>query len=164
MGTKTLLSGYIPNRTKEAVLASIMLALFFVARTYKIQVIPGLFLFDFSFIFMYTSASLFSWPYTLLFSMSSVYLASIPLLGGFCNFLGIQAVYFISRKVGLSYGLVLGHLTGLSSYGVALHLLGLMDFRVYLLACGVPALICVLSTYVGGRVIWSVLRRLGAVE
>ena len=160
-----LLQGYVENRTKEAALAAIMLALFFVTRTYKITINPA-FSIDFAGAVIYSAASVLSYPYTILFSLSTLYLGS-NMVVTLAFFLGSQAVFFLSRVVGekwVPHTVGVGQLVSLPSYGLLLHFLGLMDFRVYIIGCGIPALICAITAYIGGLLFWKTFRGLGVIE
>ena len=92
------LRGYIKNRTKEIVLATILLALFFMTRSFKIQLIPGIFLLDLSGVFIYTAAAVLSWYYTVVFSLATMYGGS-NFVVGVAWFLGCQIVFFLSKYV-----------------------------------------------------------------
>ena len=149
------------NRTKEAALAAMMLALFFVTRTYKIQLIPGAFLIDFSGAVIYSAASLLSWPYIFVFAFSTFYLGS-NLFSGVAMFFGCQAVFFISKSVSeirRQYTVVSGQIVGYPVYGLLMHFTGLIDFKTFLVVGAVPILVNSITTTVGGLLIWGVLRR-----
>lgn len=165
-GWKRLLSGRIENKTKEAALAATLLTLFFLVRSFKIPLVPGVFLLDFSGAVIYTAALIFSWPYTLIFSLSNVYLGS-NLFGILGWFVGTQTVFFLSKIVNrklVPHIMVSGAVAGPISYGLVMHAAGMMDFRVYLATCTIPALLHALATYVGGMVLWAALRRFEIVE
>ncbi len=159
------LQGYVENRTKEAALAAIMMALFFVARTYKIQVLP-FFLLDLTGSFIFTSASLFSWPYTLIFSGITFYQASNP-IAVVAYLVGTQTIFSLTKIFDPKWSKYLpftGEVTGWLAYGVLLKYAGTMAFRPYLVLTAFPQLICTVTTYAGGLLIWRWLRRFGFFE
>lgn len=156
-----VLQGYVENRTKEAALAAILLALYFVTKNTKIQVTPILGL-DFSGAIILTSASILSWPYTILFSLLPLYLGSSPIFNIISFFVGTQTVFFLSKMVKKEwsqYTPILGQVTGFPTFGLLLHTTGMMDFRVFMVVQAIPILICCLTTFFGGLVIWKSLGR-----
>lgn len=160
-----LLQGYVENRTKEAALAAIMLALFFVARTFKIQVSPA-FGFDFAASVIFSAASVLSWPYTVLFSLSVLYRGTTPFTV-LSFFAGTQATFFLRKVVKDEWAhhtVTFGTVVAAPGYGVILHLLGLMNIRTYFIVSGIPVLLAIAATYVGGGAIWLAFRRFGIVD
>jgi len=154
-----VLQGYVENRTKEAALATMLLALVFVSRTFKLPV-PGPFFIDFTAAIFYTAASVLSWPYTLIFSLANFYGIS-NVFGVLAYFIGSQVVFFLSKTLGekwVPHVVGIGQLVSLPSYGLLMHVSGLLDFRIFILGCGIPALINTLTAYFGGLMFWRVFR------
>ena len=154
------------NKTKEAALAAVMLALFFVVRTFKIPVVPGVFLIDLSPTFVYTAAAILSWPYTLVFALSNLYLGS-NIFPALAHIVGTQVVFFLSKTVPkkwIPHIIVTGPIVSIPTYGIILHVIGWMNFQVYLMACGIPAVLIIMTTYIGGLVMWRVLRSFDVID
>lgn len=163
---KKILQGRVENRTKEVALAAMMLALFFLVRSFKIPLTPVLGV-DFSGAVILTAPLIFSWPYTLVFPLASLYNSAHPLcIVGWL--VGTQTVFFLSRtkrKKWIPHGpLLLGAVVAPLGTGVAMHATGVMNFYVYLTVIAIPVVLYLIATYVGGIVIWTVLRRLKVVE
>lgn len=160
-----LLEGYVKNRTKEAALAAMLMALFFVGRTFKIQILP-FFLLDISGIIVFTAASVFSWPYTIIFSLVTLYQGSTIFM--FPAFIiGTQVTFILSRLVGKKWAAhtpVFGDLTCCISNGIILHVVGILDFRAFIMISWSVILLYLITTYAGGRLIWAALRRFEIVD
>jgi len=160
-----VLQGYVENRTKEAALAAMLIALFFVTRTYKVQVVPGFAGIDFSGAVIFTAASMLSWPYIFIFTLANIYNVSNIFLLAFV-FSGSQVVFFLSKSVGEKWAPhipAFGQIGGLPLYLFLMHVTGLIDFRVYLAVCAVPLAIYISTNYVGGLLIWKVVKGFGII-
>lgn len=163
-GQTSILSGYIKNRTKEATLAALMLALFFVARNFSVQVHPLLRI-DFTAPILFTAAAIFSWPYTIVFAVSTLYLGT-----GFSVvawLFGNQTMYFLSRLVGKKYAvhmLIPADVASWLGYGLALWATSVMNPSQYISISIIPEIICAIMTYTSGLLIWGIFRKLGIIE
>jgi len=164
---KQILRGRIEKGSQEVALAAIMLALFFVFRTCRVVVIPGVLMVDLSAIPIYTAATFLSWYYTPLFAVSTLYGGSNP-LPVFTWFFGMQVVFFTSKIVPekwVPYLPALGNISSAPVYAVLLHVSGLMPLSIYLVT-GFPVALTFYSAtaFLGGLAIWKTLRRLGVLE
>lgn len=161
-----LLEGYVKNRTKEASLAAMMIALYFVTKPYKLQVVPGVMALDLSGTIILTSASIFSWPYTLVFSFMHLYMGSSP-FAVISWLVATNTVFFLSKMVKKEwrqYTPIFGQITGFPAMGLVLHLAGVMNFRVYAVTMPLPILVASLGTFIGGLFVWKLLRRFNILD
>lgn len=152
------------NRTKEAALAAMMVTLFFVSRTFSIPV--GGFLLDFSGAIIFTAASVLSWPYTLIFSLSTIYRGS-NIFGVIFWFTGTQSVFLLTKLLNKKWSPhipVFGQPGGVFFYAYAMQIAGFMDALVFFASYGIPLLISCVTTYFGGLLIWGVLRRFEVID
>jgi len=160
-----LLEGYMENRTKEAALAAIMLALFFVTRNFKIQITP-IIGFGLSAIWINTAASIFSWPYTVVFSLSTLYGGS-SILALPSWFVGTQITFFLSklvRRKWAKYTPVFGEIAGTLTYVLILGYLGTINPIVFLATIAVGQVVACSVAFAGSLVIWKTIRMLGIIE
>lgn len=164
---KQIFKGYVKNRTQEVALAVIFLALFFWARNFKIQFTPYYNADLLSSVFVNTAASLFSWPYSVLFPLATLYGTSNPL--GFLGwFAGTQVTFFLAKLVGkkwAQYTPGIGEIAGWVGYGLILQIFGMIDVRTYLIATAIPGeLYQIPVVFIGAPIIWKLLRRLGVID
>jgi len=160
-----ILKGRIENKTKEAALAAMFIALFIVTKTFRIQV-TSVFALDFAGAILYTASTVVSWPYTLVFTLATLYQGS-TIFAILAWFPGLQAAFFISKIVDrkwVKHIPVLGLLVSLPFAAATLHFGGIMDFRVWIAVCSVPSLFTCITVYIGGRLIWRVLEIFQVIE
>jgi len=160
-----LLEGYVENRTQEAALAAMMLALFFVTRTFKIQISPA-FGFDFVPAVIFSASTILSWPYTVLFSLSVLYKGTTPLTV-LSFFIGTQVAFFLRKAFKdewAHHAVTIAGIISAPSYGVILHLAGMMDIRAFFAVATVSILISNIATAVGGKIFWVAFRRFNIVD
>lgn len=160
-----LLKGYVKNRTKEAALAAVLLALFFVVRTYKMTIIPGVLILDFSAAVIYSAVSILSWPYTLVFSLSTLYGGS-NVFACVAFIVGSQVVFFLSKlakEEWVSHTPVFGQVSILV-YGLLLHFTGGMNLGVFFTLFALPLTVSLFTTYFGGLMFWKIIRRFGVID
>ena len=158
-----ILRGYVENRTKETALAAMMLALFFVSRTFTIPL--GLVTIDFSGAIIMSAASALSWPFTIVFSLATFYLGS-NVFGTMAFLVGTQIAFFTAKSVRRSlvpHTPGVGTLAGMLTYGLLLHSSGIMSFSVYVIALSIPIVFACVSTYLGGLLFWRAFKYIGFV-
>jgi len=97
-----IFKGYVGSRTKEAALAAVLGAMFFVLRTIKIPLFPPLVMLEFAQITYSVAILVLSYPYVLVFvlflAMTST--APITIIAGF---LGLSTSYFIAKAIGIKW-------------------------------------------------------------
>ncbi len=120
---------------------------------------------DFTAAFIYTSPTILSWPYTIIFALQNFYGGS-NVFGVFAWFLGQQVIFFLSKIVNKKrvHHLPVFGFTSVPVYAVCLDISGLMDFRAFMIATIIPLSINIISTYIVGRVLWVIFRRIKLVE
>lgn len=159
-----LLEGYVKNRTKEASIAAVYMALFFVFRTFNVPI--PFFHWSLALTPVFAAASFLSWPYTIVFSLATNYGASTP-FACIAIFIGSQFIFFTSKLVGKNRAqhiTLVGHATSYLAYGLILQYLGMADARIWLVMYAVPESIEWVSGYIGTQITWKYLREFGLVD
>jgi len=160
-----LLEGHVKNRTKEAALAAMFIALFFVTRTFKIQVLP-FYLLDLGGIFLFTPVLILSWQYTILLSLAGLYGGS-TIVSVSAWLTGTQVIFFLSKLVGKKYAvltIIPGELVAWLTYGLALQAIGMMNLKFYIITTALPELAVLIVTTTGVWFTLNILRRFEVID
>ena len=95
-----ILKGYVNNTTKELALVAIFCALFVIGRQFRITIAPQVHL-RVAAVFLYIAATAISWKYTWVMSFVAFVSSTAvdPIKGTIGITVGIQIVYFLSRRL-----------------------------------------------------------------
>jgi len=160
-----MLEGYVKNRTKETALAAILIALFFVVRSFKIMLTP-VFGVGLGATIIFAATSILSWPYTIVFSFASSY-RSATIFTGLAYLAGTQVVFFLSKAVGMKrarYVPVVGDIIAIAVYGWLISVAGLQNMWIFLVGLGIVFIIDFVVVCLGGLLFWKLFTRFGIVE
>ncbi len=160
-----ILKGYVENRTKEAALAAMFLALFLVNRYIRIEFF--LLSLNFAWAFGHTAIIILSWPYSFLFSLGSTITSSTPLKSLIATLPACQVTFFSSKLLKGKWRILsaaFGSLTGNFISAYYLYLVGKVPLEIGLPISFVKACLSILPVLVLAPSIYKMLEKMGVMD